>query len=201
MLVIAYSNPIHSSNCLGNHALALSYHGQQLHIPVTVVMPVFAPLMKITLCRSFGATVILKGDNISKAKEYAMRHARENGLKYVNGYDAPDILAGQGTIGLEILEQVQDVDAILVPVGGGGLIAGIAVAVKTLKPAIQIIVSYRSRLSNCGSGNRIGHVPLLHPGGRSREACPLHLEELTGRWPGRPLCRWQLPRHGGWSHR
>uniref|UniRef100_A0A1I7XNH2 Serine racemase n=1 Tax=Heterorhabditis bacteriophora TaxID=37862 RepID=A0A1I7XNH2_HETBA len=127
----------------GNHALALSYHGLLLNVPVTVVMPVFAPLMKITMCRSYGATVVLKGDNIQKAKEYAMRHGIEKGLKYVNGYDAPDILAGQGTIGLEILEQVTccvpDVDAILVPVGGGGLIAGVAVAVKTLKPEVQII--------------------------------------------------------------
>ncbi|WKX98078.1 hypothetical protein Q1695_013625 [Nippostrongylus brasiliensis] len=123
----------------GNHALALSYHGQQLNIPVTVVMPVFAPLMKIGMCRSYGATVILKGDNIGKAKDYAMRLAVEKEYKYINGYDAPNILAGQGTIGLEILEQVPDVDAIIVPVGGGGLIAGVAVAVKTLKPQVNII--------------------------------------------------------------
>ncbi|CAJ0945685.1 unnamed protein product, partial [Mesorhabditis belari] len=123
----------------GNHALALSYHGKSLGIPVTVVMPVFAPIMKISLCRGYGATVILKGNNISKAKDYAMRLGKEKGLKYVNGYDAPDILAGQGTIGLEILEQVPDVDAVLVPVGGGGLIAGVAVAVKTLKKHCQII--------------------------------------------------------------
>ncbi|PIO65773.1 ACT domain protein [Teladorsagia circumcincta] len=89
----------------GNHALALSYHGQQLNIPVTVVMPVFAPLMKIGMCRSYGATVVLKGDNIGKAKEHAMRLVMEKKYKYINGYDAPDILAGQGTLGLEILEQ------------------------------------------------------------------------------------------------
>ncbi|VDM62566.1 unnamed protein product [Angiostrongylus costaricensis] len=123
----------------GNHALALSYHGQQLNIPVTVVMPVFAPLMKIGMCRSYGATVILKGDNLGKAKEHAMRLAMEKNYKYINGYDAPNILAGQGTIGLEILEQVPDVEAVIVPVGGGGLIAGVAVAVKTLKPAVKII--------------------------------------------------------------
>ncbi|VDO19943.1 unnamed protein product [Heligmosomoides polygyrus] len=90
----------------GNHALALSYHGQQLNIPVTVVMPVFAPLMKIGMCRSYGATVVLKGDNIGKAKEHAMKLVQEKNYKYINGYDAPDIIAGQGTIGLEILEQV-----------------------------------------------------------------------------------------------
>ncbi|CAI4232682.1 unnamed protein product [Auanema sp. JU1783] len=123
----------------GNHALALSFHGQQLGVPVTVVMPVVAPLMKISLCRSYGANVILKGDNIGKAKDFAMRHAKEHGMKYINGYDAAAVLAGQGTIGLEILEQVNDVDAVIVPVGGGGLIAGVALAIKTLKPAVQII--------------------------------------------------------------
>uniref|UniRef100_A0A0K0DL08 Serine racemase n=1 Tax=Angiostrongylus cantonensis TaxID=6313 RepID=A0A0K0DL08_ANGCA len=130
----------------GNHALALSYHGQQLNIPVTVIMPVFAPLMKIGMCRSYGATVILKGDNLGEAKEHAMRLAMEKNYKYINGYDAPNILAGQGTIGLEILEQVPDVEAVIVPVGGGGLIAGVAVAVKTLKPAVKIIVSLFSHL-------------------------------------------------------
>uniref|UniRef100_A0A7I5E865 L-serine deaminase n=1 Tax=Haemonchus contortus TaxID=6289 RepID=A0A7I5E865_HAECO len=123
----------------GNHALALCYHGQQLNIPVTVVMPVFAPLMKIGMCRSFGATIILKGDDIGMAKDHAMRLVKEKKYKYINGYDHPNILAGAGTIGLEILEQVPDVDAILIPVGGAGLIAGIAVAVKKLKPQVEII--------------------------------------------------------------
>ncbi|CAI2340924.1 unnamed protein product [Caenorhabditis sp. 36 PRJEB53466] len=142
----------------GNHALALSYHGQQMNVPVTVVMPVIAPLMKIQFCRSLGATVILKGESIAVAKEFALRHAKENNLKYINGYDAIDILAGQGTIGLEILEQVPDVDTILVPVGGGGLIAGIAVAVKTLKPDVLI---YGIEAETCPSfteAYEAGHV-------------------------------------------
>ncbi|PAV57126.1 hypothetical protein WR25_26149 isoform B [Diploscapter pachys] len=123
----------------GNHALALSYHGQQMGTAVTVVMPIFAPLMKITLCRSYGATVVLKGENIQTAKDYALKQAIDKGMKYVNGYDAIDILAGQGTIGLEVLEQVPNVDAMIIPIGGGGMIAGIAVAAKTLKPDIMII--------------------------------------------------------------
>ncbi|TMS33639.1 hypothetical protein L596_001358 [Steinernema carpocapsae] len=123
----------------GNHALALSYHGKQLGIPVTVVMPVFAPLMKISCCRSYGATVILKGSNIQKAKEHAMKLGTEQGMRYINGFDHPDVVAGQGTIGLEILEQVNNVDAVVIPVGGGGLISGIALALKTLKPEIVII--------------------------------------------------------------
>ncbi|VDN52311.1 unnamed protein product [Dracunculus medinensis] len=123
----------------GNHALALCYHGEILNIPVTVVMPVTAPLMKITLCRSFGANIVLDGENLSKAKATAMKLAKENNLKYINGYDHPDIIAGQGTIGLEVLEQVENVDAIIVPTGGGGLISGIALAVKTLNPHITVV--------------------------------------------------------------
>uniref|UniRef100_A0A914M5H9 L-serine deaminase n=2 Tax=Meloidogyne incognita TaxID=6306 RepID=A0A914M5H9_MELIC len=123
----------------GNHALALAYHGQQLGIPVTVVMPKCAPLMKINSCDSFGAKVILHGLNIQECKLHAYELAQENKQKYINGFDNPDVIAGQGTIGLEILEEVKDVDAILVPVGGGGLIAGVALAVKTLKPEVSII--------------------------------------------------------------
>ncbi|GMT14829.1 hypothetical protein PFISCL1PPCAC_6126, partial [Pristionchus fissidentatus] len=142
----------------GNHALALCYHGKMLDIPVTVVMPVFAPLMKIQMCRSYGATVLLKGNNIGKAKDYAMHLSRERKLKYINGYDAPDILAGQGTIGLEILEQVPDTDVVLVPVGGGGMIAGVAVALKTLKPSVKV---YGIEAETCPSFTRAyqaGHV-------------------------------------------
>lgn len=90
-------------------------------------------------CRTYGATVLHKGHNLSEAKEFAVKLGKEEGLMYVNGYDHPHILAGQGTMGLEILEQVEDVDAIIVPVGGGGMIAGIAVAVKCLYPRCQII--------------------------------------------------------------
>lgn len=123
----------------GNHALALCYHGEALGIPVTVVMPVTAPLMKISLCRSYGATVILEGDNLFKAKQLAMKLANEEKKTYINGYDHPDVLAGQGTIGLEILEQVENIDAVIVPVGGGGLIAGVALALKTLSPQTVVI--------------------------------------------------------------
>lgn len=127
------------SASLGNHALALSYHGKALGIPVTVVMPLVAPMMKIQCCRQHGATVVVQGQDMGEAKAIAMRMARELQLAYINGYDHPHIMAGQGTLGLEILEQVPDVDAIVVPVGGGGLIAGIATAVKSLRPDVEII--------------------------------------------------------------
>ncbi|XP_014475168.1 PREDICTED: L-threonine ammonia-lyase isoform X2 [Dinoponera quadriceps] len=127
------------SASLGNHALALCYHGQELQIPVTVVMPVVAPIMKIAACRQYGANVIVDGMDMGEAKRIALKQAKEKGLIYINGYDHPHIMAGQGTLGLEIIEQVPDIDAVVVPVGGGGLIAGVALAVKTLRPNCMII--------------------------------------------------------------
>merc|ERR1719239_309108 len=123
----------------GNHAQALAYHGGALGIPVTVVMPRVAPIMKVENCKKYGANVIIHGENIGESRTQALKIGVKKGLMYVNGYDHPNILAGQGTMGLEILTQVPDVDAIVIPVGGGGLIAGVAVAVKTLKPDVKII--------------------------------------------------------------
>lgn len=123
----------------GNHALGLAYHGQCLGIPVTVVMPAYAPLIKLSTCRRLGARVIVQGGSFAEARAVADRLVADRGLTYINGYDHPDVIAGQGTMGLEILRQVPDLDAIVVPVGGGGLIAGIAVAVKALKPRVKII--------------------------------------------------------------
>ncbi|KAJ8964645.1 hypothetical protein NQ314_004725 [Rhamnusium bicolor] len=124
---------------LGNHALAVCYHGYHLGIPVTVVMPIMAPIMKIQKCRELHANVIMEGKDMNEAKKIAVALANERGWTYINGYDNPQIIAGQGTIGLEILEQVQDIDAVVVPTGGGGLLAGVAVAIKTLNPSIKVI--------------------------------------------------------------
>ena len=118
----------------GNHAQALAYQGKLLGVPATVVMPKFAPLIKINNCQRLGATVVLYGKDFGEAKARAHEIAQEKGLAYVDGYDDPAIIAGQGTMGLEIIEQVPDVDAVIVPVGGGGLLAGVALAVKTLRP-------------------------------------------------------------------
>ncbi|KAL3869379.1 hypothetical protein ACJMK2_042064 [Sinanodonta woodiana] len=123
----------------GNHALALSYHGLDLGIPITVVMPVIAPLMKIQACRKYGANVIIKGAHLEESRKHAISLGKEQGLTYINGYDHPHILAGQGTMGLEIVEQVPNLDACIIPVGGGGLLAGTAVAIKNLKPNVKII--------------------------------------------------------------
>lgn len=123
----------------GNHALALAYHGEKLKIAVTVVMPTIAPLMKIQRCISFGAKIIIEGKNLGQSRDYALKLAQENGLLYINGYDHPHIIGGQGTMGLEIMEQVNDVDAVIIPVGGAGLIAGSAVAIKSINPKVKII--------------------------------------------------------------
>ena len=123
----------------GNHALGLAYHAQLLGIPATVVMPRFAPLTKVTNCRRLGANVVLHGADIGEARSRADEIAAEEQLAYINGFDDPAIIAGQGTMGLEIVEQVPNLDAVIVPIGGGGLIAGVSLAVKTLKPRVQII--------------------------------------------------------------
>lgn len=123
----------------GNHALALACHGKQLGIPVTVVMPVWAPLTKVTNCLSFGARIIQYGESFDDAKGRAMQICDEEHLTYVHGFDDEDIIAGAGTIGLEILEDVPEVDAVIIPVGGGGLIAGASVALRSLKPSVRVI--------------------------------------------------------------
>jgi len=123
----------------GNHALGLAWHGHLLGIPVTVVMPRFAPLVKVSRCRQFGATVVLHGDSFEQARAEAQRLTEEHGLHYVHPYDDPSVIAGQGTLAFEVLEQVPDAEAIVVPVGGGGLLAGVATVFKTLKPDLQII--------------------------------------------------------------
>jgi threonine dehydratase len=122
----------------GNHALGLAYHAQLLGIPATVVMPRFAPLTKVVNCRRLGAQVLLEGTDIAEARSHADELAAARDLTYINGFDDPAIIAGQGTIGLEIARQVPDLEAIVVPIGGAGLIAGVAVVLKALNPRVRI---------------------------------------------------------------
>jgi len=110
-----------------------------LGIPITVVMPIVAPIMKVEKCKRYGASVIVKGQDMGESRMIALKMSRKLGICYVNGYDHPDILAGQGTMGLEILDQVPDLDAVVIPVGGGGLIAGCALAIKTMRPDVKVI--------------------------------------------------------------
>ncbi len=125
----------------GNHALGLAYHGKLLGIPVTVVMPRFAPLVKVATCRRLGARVILEGETFDDARRGAAEIADRDGLDRIHGFDDPRVIAGQGTMALEILEDVPEAGAIVVPTGGAGLLAGVAVAAKALRPDIRIVAA------------------------------------------------------------
>ena len=145
----------------GNHALGVAYHGQLLGIPVTVVMPRLAPLTKVSNCQQFGAEVILEGGNISEARAHATKVLERTGQTYINGYDDWDIMAGQGTLALEIVEQVPDLDALIVPVGGAGLLAGVAVALAHLRPQVAIIAVEAGRCASYAAAVKAGHpVPV-----------------------------------------
>jgi len=122
----------------GNHALALAWHGASLGIPVTVVMPTVAPMAKVDKCRKLGAHVVIAGEHIGEARAHALENFTLPST-YINGFDDPEIIAGTGTLGMEILEQVSSCDAVVVPIGGAGLIAGVALAIKTLSPTVQVI--------------------------------------------------------------
>lgn len=123
----------------GNHAQGVALGATRAGIPSTIVMPQGAPISKITATRGYGADVILHGHVYDDAYNKALEIQKEKGSTFVHAFDNKEVIAGQGTIGLEILDEAPDIDAILVPIGGGGLISGIAVAVKALKPKIKII--------------------------------------------------------------
>jgi len=122
----------------GNHAQAVAYHGGRLGIPTTIVMPEFAPFVKVKHTRGFGAEVILYGATLDEGYDRAREIADTEGRTLVHPYDDPKIIAGTGTIGLELLTDAPEIDTIVVPVGGGGLISGISIAAKTLKPDVRI---------------------------------------------------------------
>lgn len=123
----------------GNHAQGVAYHAQRLGIAATIVMPEGTPFIKIDRTEAFGAKVVLKGDSLSAARAAADALACEHGLAIVHPYDDPAVIAGQGTIALELLGDRPDLDTLVVPIGGGGLISGIAVAAKALNPDIEIV--------------------------------------------------------------
>jgi len=140
----------------GNHAQALAYQGGLLGIPATVVMPKFAPLIKVSTCQQLGATVVLHGEDFGEAKAQAHEIAREKGLAYIDGYDDRAIIAGQGTMGLEIVEQIPDLEAVVIPVGGAGLLAGVALAVKALRPHAKIIAVEAENVASFSAAREAG---------------------------------------------
>lgn len=123
----------------GNHAQGVAIAAAALSIPCTIVMPTAAPLAKVTATQGYGATVVLHGENYNEAYVRAREIQAQSGATYIHAFDDPDIIAGQGTLGLEILADLPDVEAIVVSIGGGGLISGVATAVKALKPDVKII--------------------------------------------------------------
>lgn len=123
----------------GNHAQGLSYHGQRLGVPVTIVMPLATPMVKIEHTRHFGAEVILHGETYDDANAHAREICDQRDLVFVHPFDDPDVIAGQGTVALEMLEDAPELDVLPIPIGGGGLISGIATAAKAVKPGIDIV--------------------------------------------------------------
>jgi threonine dehydratase len=123
----------------GNHAQGVAYHAARLSIPATIYVPIGTPTVKIDNTRRHGATVIEGGATLEEAAALATTHGRNEGLTFIHPYDDPLIVAGQGTIALEMLAAVPDLDVLVVPIGGGGLISGMAVAAKTLKPDIEVV--------------------------------------------------------------
>jgi threonine dehydratase len=123
----------------GNHAQGVAYHASRLGIPATIVMPEGTPQVKVENTARFGAEVIVTGATLEDAFDAATMIGNERGLTFVHPYDDPRVIAGQGTLGFEILEAAPDIDCLIVPIGGGGLISGIAIAAKSLKPEIEIV--------------------------------------------------------------
>ena len=130
----------------GNHAQGVSYHAGRHGIRAVIVMPLPTPLIKVSATRGYGADVILHGANYDEAYEEALRRSREDGLTLVHAFDDDAVIAGQGSLGLEILQQVADVEAVVVPIGGGGLIGGIACAIKESNPKVKMFGVQPSRL-------------------------------------------------------
>lgn len=122
----------------GNHAQAVALHAQNLHIPATIVMPIFTPPTKVGNTENLRARVVLAGKTLDEAYNIAQEIASQEHLTFIHPYDDPQIIAGQGTVGIEMLEACPELEIIVVPIGGGGLCAGIAIAAKAIKPSLKI---------------------------------------------------------------
>jgi threonine dehydratase len=142
----------------GNHAQAVAYHGARLGVPVQVVMPEHTPLIKVSNTKRFGAGVHFYGSTLSESMIEATRMRDENGYVFVHAFDDARVIAGQGTVGLELLEQLPDLTAVVVPIGGGGLISGIAIALKEQKPQLKIFGVEADVAASALASRRAGRV-------------------------------------------
>lgn len=148
----------------GNHAQGVAHHATQRGIKATIVMPVTTPLVKVTATRNFGANVVLHGANYDEAYIEARRLCEAEGLTFIHPFDDPVVIAGQGTIGLELLEQIPDLEAVVVPIGGGGLIGGIATAIKQSNPKIRVVGVQTARLPSMEAAVREHQPTTIDPG-------------------------------------
>lgn len=145
----------------GNHAQAVAYHAGRLQVKATILMPETTPITKVANTRAHGARVVLHGSSYDEAYAEARRLEKEEGLTFVHPFDDPAVVAGQGTMGLEILEQVPDLDAVVVPVGGGGLVTGLGVAVKALSPRTRVVGVETEALPCLLAAVEAGHLVTL----------------------------------------
>jgi threonine dehydratase len=143
----------------GNHAQAVAYHARRLGIPATIVMPVTTPFVKVKATEALGATVVLHGDMLAESQARAETLARDRNLVWVHPYDDPHIIAGQGTVALEMLEDTPGLETLIVPVGGGGLIAGCAIAARAKKPSIEIVGVESALYPSMWNATHQGHKP------------------------------------------
>jgi threonine dehydratase len=147
----------------GNHAQGVAYHAGRLGVTATIVMPETTPIMKVANTRGHGARVVLHGGSYDEAYAEARRLEQADGLTFVHPFDDPWVIAGQGTVGLEILDQVQDLDAVVLPVGGGGLASGVGVAVKALRPGVKVVGVQTEVLPSMLSAVQAGKPVTLEP--------------------------------------
>lgn len=178
----------------GNHAQGVAYHAQLLGIAATIVMPKNTPFAKIESVQKLGCTLMLEGENLSEAGEFAMRLANRDGLTLIHPYDDPAIIAGQGTVALEMLAAVPDLDVLIIPIGGGGLAAGMAIAAKSLNPGIELVgvqstycpamaqVLYPERTFPMPSSSRLSSlaegIAVKTPGALTRPILQKHLSDI-----------------------
>jgi threonine dehydratase len=147
----------------GNHAQGVAYHATRRGIRAVIVMPETTPLVKVQATQGFGAEVVLHGPNYDAACDEAMRLCQAEGMTFIHPFDDPLVMAGQGTIGLEILDQVEGLEAVVVPIGGGGLIGGVACAIKESRPGVRVIGVQTSRLPSMAAAVREHHPVTLEP--------------------------------------
>jgi len=141
----------------GNHAQAVAFHASQNHIRARIVMPLMTPLVKVAATSNYGADVVLHGADYDEACAEAIRQSKEDGLTFLHPFDDDDVIAGQGTIGLELLEQIPNLEAVVVPIGGGGLISGVACAIKESNPKIRVVGVQTERLPSMLAAREAGH--------------------------------------------